>query len=384
MMKLFQNAHSGGIMKNIFYLFCLLSFFISKNSFTQTVPLPDSPWNFMDTRTVGAYDFIKSHPTYDGRGVVIMILDSGVDMGVPGLLKTSEGKTKVIDAVDFSGQGDISLEQAEIDTSVMEKFLTHEELRLSGWEKLSYQPDNKSFWIGSISEQQHFKNSDIPDINNNGKIDDVFGLLTFPVEVSGEKRWVYYIDEDADGNVDDETPRFDYRYNFDTFSLRGRDPQTQKKMLTFAMNICPDEKLAVFHACDNSHGTHCAGIAAGFELFGESTQHGIAPGAQVISGKIGNGILSRGATTTGSMKEAYEYGVRWSEEHKVPLVFSMSYGIGSELEGRSDIEKFLNEIMEKNENLLVVTSNGNEGPGLGSTGDPSAASRVLSVVAVSS
>ncbi|NTV83907.1 MAG: S8 family serine peptidase, partial [Bacteroidales bacterium] len=298
------------------------------------------------------------------------------------LIKTSEGKTKVIDAVDFSGQGDISLEQAEIDTSEMEKFLRYEELRLSGWEKLSYQPDNKSFWIGSISEEQHFKNSDIPDINNNGKTDDVFGLLTFPVEVAGEKRWVYYIDEDADGNVDDEAPRFDYRYNFDTFSLRGRDPQTQKKMLTFAMNICPDEKLAVFHACDNSHGTHCAGIAAGFELFGESTQHGIAPGSQVISGKIGNGILSGGATTTGSMKKAYEYGVKWSEEHQVPLVFSMSYGIGSELEGCSDIEQFLNEIMEENENVLVVTSNGNEGPGLGSTGDPSAASRVLSVGAM--
>jgi tripeptidyl-peptidase-2 len=349
---------------------------------SQTAPLPDSPWNFLDTRTIGAYDFIKSHPTYDGRGVVIMILDCGVDMGVPGLLKTSEGKTKVIDALDFSGQGDIPLKKAEIDSSQAELFLKNEELRLSGWGKLSYQPEDKIYWIGSISEEKQFKNSEIPDINNNGKTDDVFGLLTFPVEVAGEKRWVYYIDEDADGNLDDETPRFDYHYNYDTFSLRGRNPDTQKKMLTFALNIDPTEKLAVFHACDNSHGTHCAGIAAGFELFGEPTQHGIAPGAQIISGKIGNGILSGGATTTGSMKRAYEYGVKWSEDHQIPVVFSMSYGIGSELEGRSDIEKFLNEIMEKNENVIVVVSNGNEGPGIGSTGNPSAASRVLSVGAM--
>jgi tripeptidyl-peptidase-2 len=349
---------------------------------SQTAPLPESPWNFLDTKTIGAYDFLKSHPTYDGRGVVIMILDSGVDMGVPGLFKTSEGKTKVIDAQDFSGQGDIHLEKAEIDSSQVESFLKTKELKLSGWEKLSYQPTDRTYWIGCISEEKLFKNSEIPDINNNGKTDDIFGLLTFPVNIAGEKRWVYYIDEDADGNVNDETPRFDYHYNYDTFSLRGRDPNTQKKMLTFSLNIDPDNKLAIVHACDNSHGTHCAGIAAGFELFGEPTQHGIAPGAQIISGKIGNGLLSGGATTTGSMKRAYDYGVKWSEDHNVPVVFSMSYGIGSEQEGRSDIEKYLNEIMEKNKNIIAVVSNGNEGPGIGSTGDPSAASRVLSVGAM--
>ena len=60
----------------------------------------------------------------------------------------------------------------------------------------------------------------------------------------------------------------------------------------------------------------------------------------------------------------------------------MSYGIGSEIEGRSDIEKFLNEIMEENENVVVVTSNGNDGPGISSTGNPAGASRILSAGAM--
>jgi subtilisin family serine protease len=348
---------------------------------SQVAKLAETPWNFLDTKTIGAHSFLKSHPTYDGRGVVLVICDSGIDMAIPGLKKTSTGKIKVLDAQDFSGQGDIKLKKAKYDhTKPMT--LEIDSVNVSGVNDLTYQPDDSVYWMGYIDEDRHFKNSSVQDINNNGEKDDIFALITFPVEINQQSRWVYYIDEDADGELSDENPRFNYKYAHDTFTLKGRNTETEKTLLTFTINIRPEEKVASFHAADNAHGTHCAGIAAGYKIYGQQTLHGIAPGAQLISCKIGDATLSGGATTTGSKKKAFEYGIQWGKEHNVPIVFSMSYGIGSELEGKSDIEKYLNTLMAENENIVIVTSNGNEGPGISSTGNPAAAHRILSAGAM--
>lgn len=360
----------------------VLLLFFNSVAFAQKTQLPDHPWYFLNTERIGAYDFIKQHPTFDGRGVLIVVCDSGVDMGVPGLLKTSDDKIKVLDAQDFSGQGDIRIKKAEVDSSGGITALISDPVRLTGFAELQYQPEDSVYWIGYIDEKKQFQNAGVADINNNGNENDLFGFITFPVKVDDEERWVYYVDENADGSLLNEKPRFDYKYNYDTFTLSGRNIKTAKTQLTFVLNIRPEEKTASLHACDVSHGTHCAGIAAGYRIFGEPSQHGIAPGAQVISCKIGDGTLSGGATTSGSMKKAFEYGIEWGKEHNVPVVFSMSYGIGSEYEGRTDIEKYLNKLMSENENILVVTSNGNEGPGLSSAGNPAGAERIISVGAL--
>src|SRR2546430_14328654 len=63
----------------------------------------------MPLRSTGVEQFRAKHPTYDGRGVLVAILDTGVDPAVPGLIVTSAGAPKILDLRDFSGEGRVAL-----------------------------------------------------------------------------------------------------------------------------------------------------------------------------------------------------------------------------------------------------------------------------------
>ena len=69
----------------------------------------DLPWTQLSLSTCQVDDYRKANPGIDGRGVVIAVLDTGVDMGVAGLEKTTTGEVKVVDVQDFSQQGDVEI-----------------------------------------------------------------------------------------------------------------------------------------------------------------------------------------------------------------------------------------------------------------------------------
>jgi len=339
-------------------------------------------WSFLSTEKIGAKRFIQSHPNYDGRGVVIFILDSGVDMGVAGLQQTSDGSEKVIDVRDFSGQGEVMLYAGNPGEEGTEKFIRHPDgFRLYNYQNLTPKPVQDKYLIGYLDESW-FINSDVKDLNNNGKYDDKFGVLVFEVSANDTRYWLAYVDTDGDGHIDDEKPLRNYRIKYDTFRLRGGDSRYDRATMTFALNILPDQMKVSFHFDDTGHGTHVAGIAAGFGINGQNGFNGIAPGAQIISLKIGKGIYEGGCTVTGSLRKALNFVEDYARSCKKPVVVNISYGIGSTREGRSDIEHIVNDVLQENENIFICLSNGNEGPGISTTGTPAAATQAFSVGAM--
>ncbi len=349
----------------------LIMLFVSASIMAQ-----DSLQTFLSVSNTGVNEFHNTFPEYDGRGTIIIILDTGVDQGIDGLTHTSTGEIKVIDVQDFTGEGDVQLYEAEIDEQDGVKYFLNEEMsyRVGGAGKLTYLPADDEYFIGAFEESRLINSSSgAADLNGNGSTDDVYYVVAFNTSADGEEFWVAYFDTNGDQKLDNELPIRNYKDDLTSLTILNDGlPE-----LTIGLNIFPEEKRVSLHFDDGAHGTHVAGIAAGFNIGGTGL-NGVAPGAYIISCKLGNNLYAGGATVTESMKQAYLYADKLSKERKEPCIINMSFGIGSEIEGRSDMEEFLAELLTNNPYLYVCTSNGNEGPGISTTGLPSASEFVLS------
>ena len=120
------------------------------------------------------------------------------------------------------------------------------------------------------------------------------------------------------------------------------------------------------------HGTHVASIAAGTGAASEGEHSGVAPGAQIISGKVvdDNGF--------GFMSEAI-VGMEWAAPQADVVNMSLGYGLGSD--GTDPVSLAVDALTAQHDALFVVAA-GNSGPGGGSVEFPGAADAALTVGAV--
>ncbi len=380
---------------------------------------PGQGWNYLPNDDIGAVDFKRDHPAWDGRGAVVAILDTGVDAFMPGMLLTSTGQEKLIEARDFSGQGDWKTEAAEYADGI---FKAEDGLALRGGASLPVPPSaddalGHPVYIGAIRETQFVNNPEVNDLNDDGDTADVFGFLVYladraaveaalgvgrglefyqglnetaaksvAAERQSSKVWLVVVDANANGDLGDDAILRDYHVNFDTFALGGESAPDARALMAWEVNVRENETqrgaaeapTVEFHFDDGSHGSHCAGIAAGFEVSGQPGLDGVAPGAWVISCKIGDNRLSGGATRTESMKKAYEHVVAFGERWGLPVVVNMSFGIAAVEEGDDRMGKWLDDLLADHPEVTVCVSAGNEGPGLSTVGLPATSQSVIS------
>jgi tripeptidyl-peptidase-2 len=351
------------------------------NALAQT----DHGWSQLSLSTCGVDAFLAAHPEANGKGVVIAVLDTGVDPSIPGLTTLPDGGVKVIDVQDFTGQGDVDLLRVRYDAEA-QKLIRYDD----DGAPIEYAPPDVSddsaggeerlWWFGTLDEHK-FIHSGQADINDNSETEDEFPILVTALAGDGSDQAVAYVDTNLDRSFADEKPLRSYRLRYDTFTFVRARPEAQTIPLTFAVNIFLRQQKIVVHFDDGAHGTHVAGIAAGYRINNQPDFHGVAPGAKLMSLKIGNNALG-GISTTGSMRDALRYAARYMRETGTPVVCNLSFGVESEIESHSDIDKVVDEVCRENPGLIFCTSGGNSGPGLSTIGTPAAATHALTVGAL--
>src|SRR6266571_1283121 len=322
----------------------------------------------MPLRSTGVEQFRAKHPTYDGRGVLIAILDTGVDPAVPGLIVTSAGAPKILDLRDFSGEGRVALSPV---VPTADGTVAVGGRKLVGGGRIRRLTTGTTWYAGMFRELPLGK---LPasDINGNGTNTDAFPVIV----VKAVDGWVAFLDTNLNGSFEDEMPLHDYRQGRETIAL-GRHP------LTIAANFTDGAAAPVLDLVfdTSGHGTHVAGIAAGHNLYNVQGFDGVAPGAQLLALKIANNARG-GISVNGSMIRAMEYAARFATQRGLPLVLNMSFGVGNEQEGRAVIDSLINAFLVAHPDVVFAISAGNDGPGLSTMGFPGSADLALSVGAL--
>ncbi|CAD5205459.1 unnamed protein product [Bursaphelenchus okinawaensis] len=365
-------------------------------------------------------EFLAKHPEFDGRGTVIAILDMGVDLAAPGLQTTSTGLPKIIDAVNFTGAGDVITTEIRKPNENGEIIgLTGRKLKvLSTWKNPSNEyrlglkrlfelyPQELQCRIKESRRDRNVTQEHAPLISDNLKKlnDHIISVgqtsknltdkwkrkdLEFQLEYprsfvnkmdsgpvldcivwhDGDK-WVACLDNTFNGNLSECTVMTDFK------TSRQWGYITPEDSLTYCLAIRNNGNLLEITTPSGSHGTHCAHIAAAYYP-DQPECSGLAPGAQIVSIVIGD-HRNKGRSLGQSVSRAINY----CAEIGVDLV-NFSYGSAhSKVYPTGTLLSYLNKLVN-DYGIPFFASAGNEGPALSSVTDPAAqTSAIFSVGAV--
>ncbi|MEU6078287.1 S8 family serine peptidase [Micromonospora sp. NPDC047074] len=316
--------------------------------------------SYLPTRETGSVAFKSENPTYDGRGVTIGIMDSGVDPTHPALATTTTGEHKLVDTVVATSQTNFI--DLLFDTSWYSMTASN---RVTG--PTFVDPLLKQTWTGPAE----------PGLAVSVKKAAVSSLAgTYVGVLFRESDQAVWVDTDQDRDFTDEELMRPFKVARQIGHLGTDDPATPvNERVPFTvdvdLNIFSNGSDAVsIDALTEAHGTHVAGIAAAHGMFG-GAMNGQAPGAKLVSMRACHvSGCSTAALTDGMVDLATVHGVD---------VINMSIGSSPTLnDGQSARALLYNRLIDET-GVQMFISAGNSGAGANTIGDPTGADRVVSV-----
>ncbi|RHY32019.1 hypothetical protein DYB32_002947 [Aphanomyces invadans] len=292
-----------------------------------------------------ASQLVQLYPEYDGRNTVVAIFDTGVDPGAPGLQITSDGKRKIIDVVDATVRLVRIFEFGDVDMSTILK-PTDGKLVLPSGKVLTLNPAWKAseFRVGSkrayelypkllvdrIKKERKEKwqakdreainavqkeladwtsaNSSNPSqaaidarkdiqarlavLEANSKLFEDPGPIYDAVAFYDGTHWRAAVDTSETGDFSTSPAFTNYRvaHEYGKFC--------DASQLNYVLNLY-DNGSVLSIVCDaGAHGTHVAGIVAAYHE-DDPINNGVAPGAQIVSVKIGDTRMGSMETVLG-------------------------------------------------------------------------------------
>jgi hypothetical protein len=317
---------------------------------------------YMPISDTGAAAFTAAHPTWDGRGVVVGILDLGISLDHPALATTTTGAPKIIDWVTYTHPTDDG-----DPTWVITGLVNGPTFTTGG---VTYTaPGAGTFRFGVFDERDPNLGGEVGnDVNRDGNpagSSGKFGVLWD----GGSRVWV---DVDQDASFADEPAMTNFKVNRDVRYFGTDNPATDvAERMPFVVQIDGKNKAINIGIVSGQHGTHVAGIIAANGMFG-GAMSGAAPGAQLVSVRV---CLFIAGCTAHALIEGMIYAAKTANVD----VINMSIGGLPALNDANNTRAVLYDRLIEQSNVQMFISAGNSGPGENTVGDPSVATKVMSV-----
>jgi subtilisin family serine protease len=348
------------------------------NPTPQAPPGAGTPNNnpYMPIGDTGASQFMAAHPTWDGRGVTIGIVDTGVSFDHPSLTTTSTGDAKIVNWVTgtdpVDGQDPTWLNMANEVTVAGGSFTsggtTFTGVLADGTYRFAVFNETS---LGGGSEYGIDCDPGAPvvlgsDLNRNGLCNEKFAVIW---RASDNKVWV---DANANNSFTGEQAMTDFAVNRDQGWFGTDNPATPiAERVPFVVQTDGRVKYVNIGIVSGAHGSHVAGITSGNSLFG-GAMSGAAPGAKIVSSRA---CLFVAGCTTHALTEGMIFVAKQSNVD----VINMSIGGLPSLNAGQNARCTIYTRLIQQTNVQMFISAGNSGAGENTIGDPSVCTGVMSV-----